>query len=414
MHQHILDVNLALSGLPGGGIEQPRQAWAVLDRVFELSEGKELRSLLTLAIARETQAVQRERQATYQSLQRIRQLWLGTTLLLLLLALALAAYFARSLRQPLGALQAGADALAAGDLTHRVPQDGEHEFARFARSVNRMADELILHRSREAQTRGALEAQVRERTQALQQALERLQDWQGRRHRLLADISHELRTPATVIRGEAEIALRGRPKTWDEQQATLGRIAAAAAQLSGVIEDLLNMARSDVDSWSIKLAPTDPWPLLQAALDHVRALAAQAGVGIDEPAPCETTASLLGDAQRLQQLMLLLLDNAVRYSRPQGRVRVEVTQQTHAHGTPHWCLRVIDHGIGIAPEDLSRVFERGFRSLAARRHCDAGSGLGLSIAWALARQHGGSLNLHSQPGEGTTATLCLPMLSQRA
>jgi signal transduction histidine kinase len=114
----------------------------------------------------------------------------------------------------------------------------------------------------------------------------------------------------------------------------------------------------------------------------------------------------MGDAQRLRQLLLILLDNAVRYSPEGSTVRLRLLP--HAKDSRHNVVEVADDGIGMAAHELPQVFERHFRGEAARRMQPDGSGLGLGIALALARAHGGQLELHSTPGQGTVARLLLP------
>jgi two-component system OmpR family sensor kinase len=114
----------------------------------------------------------------------------------------------------------------------------------------------------------------------------------------------------------------------------------------------------------------------------------------------------MGDAQRLRQLLLILLDNAVRYSSDGGQVRLRLLPPEATY--PQCGVEVADDGIGIAAHELPQVFERHFRGDAARRQRPDGSGLGLAIAQALARAHGGRVELSSTPGQGTVARLLLP------
>jgi two-component system OmpR family sensor kinase len=390
-----------------------REAWDAMAGLFDRSGRYDLRELIAESIARETTAVQRERASADTTLARMRALWIGMALVLALIALGATVYFGQALRRPLDALVRGAQALRQGQLGHRVPLQGRDEFSDVARSMNAMAEELEQHRQRDLAQRHQLEAQVRARTLALHDANESLERTDLRRRQLLADISHELRTPTTAIRGEAEVTLRGQHRAPGEYREALQRIVETSRQLGAVIDDLLAMARSDMETLSLVRVPLDLHTALQDALGRAGALAAQDGIGIR----CELAEAgplmVRGDAQRLSQLLLLLLDNAVRYSHPGGEVQVSV--QAGASDTPWIELRVLDQGIGIPPEELPQVFERHFRGSAARRHRAAGSGLGLPIARALAEAHGGSLVLSSPAGPagtgGTCALLSLPRLS---
>jgi two-component system, OmpR family, sensor kinase len=384
-----------------------RQAWDTLTAVFEQSDGRDLRQIVAASIEREKAAMDRERAAANESLSRMRAWWMGTALALALGALAATVYFGRALRRPLDALSAGAQALQQGQLQHRIDLTGGDEFAEVARSMNAMAEELERHREREVQQRQVLEATVRERTADLHQANESLRRTDVRRRQLLADISHELRTPTTAIRGEAEVTLRGRERPVGEYREALGRIVEVSRQLGTVIDDLLAMARTDMETFSLVRQPVALQTPLLDALSQAAALAGEHGVALRPEGQPAITARVFGDAQRLTQLLMLLLDNAIRYSHPGGvvRWRVDVLGE--------WVeVRVVDEGIGIAPDELPQVFERHFRGEVARRHRASGSGLGLPIARALAQAHGGTLELQSPcnaAGDaGTCALLRLP------
>ena len=385
-------------------------AWTELTRVFNLSQGKDLRSLLADGIARERAAVARERAAADRSLGLVRGFALGATVMIALAATLLALYFARALRRPLDELSAGAEALQRGDLQHRIPDNRHDEFARFATRVNAMTDELAQHRHREAEARQRLEGLVQVRTVELQQALQTLQQVEARRRQLFADISHELRTPTTAIRGEAEIALRGREKPVDEYKASLLRIVDAATHLGIVIDDLLMMARSDIDALALSRAPLNVGEPLRDAIEQAQALGRERDVRVESPLGDTSGVPVLADAQRLRQLFTLLLDNAVRYSHPEGLVQVRTRQVADQEAGLLWELCIADQGIGIDADELPRLFERNFRGTRARLHRADGSGLGLPIAATLARAHGGRIDVNSQPGRGTAITLRLPIL----
>lgn len=391
-----------------------RAAWDALNRLFDLSNGRDLRALLADSMTREAAAVTRERAAADRALRWAHGLWLLLAAVLALAAVAVALVFTQALRRRLKRLDEGAQALQRGELHHRIALAGNDEFAALGRSVDRMAAELAGHREREARARQRLEEVVAARTADLQSALQALQQVDERRRRLFADISHELRTPTTAIRGEAEIALRGRDKPPDDYKAALQRIADASRQLGGVIDDLLTMARSDLETLALRRQPLDLAQPLADALAQGQALAYERGVQVEATAVPAGALPLHGDPLRVRQLLLVLLDNAVRYSHAGGRVHVRVRHADDADGTGWAEVEVRDEGIGIGPDELPRVFDRHFRGEAARRHRADGSGLGLSIAEALATGHGGTLTLCSEPGVGTTATLRLPLATARA
>jgi two-component system, OmpR family, sensor kinase len=392
-----------------------RMGWDTLSEVFEKSEGRDLRELIAQSIQRESAAMQRERQAADATLARIRWLWVGMALSLALLALGATVYFARALRRPIDELVQGAHMLRQGQLQYRVPLDDQDEFSDVARSMNAMAAALEKHQQQETEHRQRLESQVRERTSALHEANQSLQQTDTRRRQLLADISHELRTPTTAIRGEAEITLRGGERPAGQYREALQRIVATSRQLGSVIDDLLAMARSDMETLSMVPKRVDLSKPLADALAQAQALAGERHIQIDAQAMPAQAVYIMGDAQRLCQLLLLLLDNAVRYSHPAGCVNLRWWRSDEE--SPTLVLQVIDHGIGIPAEELHQVFDRHFRGRTARLHRAAGSGLGLPIAKALALAHGGSLTLESPAeeatGQGTRVQLRLPLLPER-
>lgn len=397
---------LSAHPVPAAGNDAPT-LWAAASEHFDMAQGRDLRRLLAESTAREAESVREKRDDTDRAMARMRTLWMAAAATLGALALALALYFARALRRPLAALRDAAVALQRGELEHRIPLQGRDEFALLAGSVNAMAAELSAHREREARTRQELEQQVAARTQQLSDAVQALQAAEERRRRLFADISHELRTPTTVIRGEAEVTLRGRDKPVDEYQGALRRIADTAGQLGRVIDDLLTVARSDIESVDIRRVPLDLGAPLAQAVEQAQALASAHGVTLADADIPLRALPLLGDGQRLRQLLMALLDNAVRYSHPGGAVRVSVQVAGDAPGRAE--VRIEDEGIGLSPEDRTRVFEHRWRSERARRHRADGSGLGLAIAQALARGHDGDVILAPRPGGGAVATLILPL-----
>ncbi len=378
--------------------------WRAINRVFDTSEGQDLRQIVAQTIAHEQSAVDRERAAADSALIRLAGGVLLATTGIAGMAVALAIYFARALRQPLKDLTEGASALQQGQLEHRMKVQGADEFSSVAQTLNAMAEELQAHRMRETQKRYDLEQQVQLRTVELEQALADLQRSDTSRRQLFADISHELRTPTTAILGEAEIALRGQTKSVKEHEESLQRIAKTAKQLSTVISDLLTMSLSDSQSLTIQLQQTNASTLIKDAMEQVQAMAHEKMMTLHWTSLASGDPSICCDGVRICQTLVLLLDNAIRYANVSGQIWL---QTDLAQG--HWIVRIKDDGIGISAEELPRIFERHFRGEQARRHRADGVGLGLSLALALVRAHGGTLELESVLGLGTTAILRLPL-----
>ncbi len=383
-------------------------SWQLANELFDRAEGRDLRLLLADSLDREDVSLGEKRANTDDALAWLRRLWIGFTVALVAAAMLLAFGFARALRRPLVSLTEGAAALREGRLSHRIALDGADEFADVARSMNAMAEELAAHRMRETEARQALEEKVASRTAELSAALTAQKEAEARRRQLFADISHELRTPTTAIRGEAQVTLRAASPSIEEYRDSLRRIEDAARQLGLAIDDLLTMARSDIDALSLRRGRIDLIGVLQDVVSSGEAMARAAGVRLEhEPWPGSLVMN--GDADRLRQLLLTLLDNAVRYSRPGQTVRIEARRSEH--DVPLAEVLISDRGIGMDPRELPMVFERNHRAPNAVRHRSDGSGLGLPIARALARGHGGEITMTSRLEQGTTVTVTLPLSS---
>ncbi len=387
------------------GTGDARSAWASIETVFDKGAGRDLREVLNGRIATETAQLAIKRADADAALRQLNRVSAGMTLFITVTGMALAFTIARAIRRPLQQMAEGARAYEHGRLDHRIPVSRADEFGRFAASINRMAQELSLRREEEANLRTLLEQQVQERTSALEVALSRLRASEGRRLSLLADISHELRTPTTAIRGEAEIALRG-DKDLQDYRASLTRIGQAASQMGSLIDDLLMMSRGENEVLTLAKEPIDIAGPLEEALLSAAAMANQRSISISTEIE-DVEAIVAGDPMRLRQVIALLLDNAIRYS-PEGS-RVEITSGVDG---VRWQLTIRDWGIGIEADALPHVFERAFRGANARLHRPDGTGLGLAIASQLVNAHGGWVTLESEGGaKGTTARLSLPLLT---
>lgn len=381
------------------------QAWQEAADRFDRAEGQDLRTLLQDSMRREAMAVREKRADTDRALFWMRSLWTGSAAALAVAALLLAIHFARVLRRPLRDLSEGARAFRSGQLDHRITTPGRDEFAELAVSINFIAAELADHRRREAQARQVLEEQVQSRTQALRAALAALQAQDTRRRQLFADISHELRTPTTAIRGEAQVTLRGGDRSAAEYREALGRIADTARQLGLVIDDLLTVARQDLDALALERRPLDLRVVIEEVASAGASMGRERGLEV-ECAPCGEPLPVLGDPARLRQALLALVDNALCYSESPGRIRIEVAVVESGSVV---AVTVQDWGIGMDEEELARAFERHHRGARARSHRAEGSGLGLAIADMFVRAHDGVIDLRSALGTGTRATVRLPL-----
>ena len=244
----------------------------------------------------------------------------------------------------------------------------------------------------------------RQAEEALKTALQKLTEINETRSQFFADISHELRTPLTVIRGEAEVTLRGKDKPVVEYKTALERIVLLTNQLNKLVGDLLFLSRSKSGTIEITKRPI---PLLNILLEvhqeaQVLAERKHASVTLHNR---NDTLIVNGDPHRLRQLFMTIIDNAVNYTKPGGAIHVNLASD----GTSAQVV-VADNGIGIPEEDLPHVFQRFYRVKRARHHTvPSGSGLGLPIAKWIAEAHNGTVSIASVLDQGTTVTIELPL-----
>ena len=219
--------------------------------------------------------------------------------------------------------------------------------------------------------------------------------------RFIADAAHELRTPLTLLRADAEVLLRGRERLDEEDAALLEDIVAEAHHMSNLATNLLTLARLDTGSIHREHEVVNLAVLVQEGARRVQAFAEQRGVTVEVESSGD--AYVIGDPVLLEQAMLVLLDNAIKYNRQGGRVIARTAEQDG-----HMFLEVRDTGIGIAAEHLPHLGERFYRVDKARSREAGGTGLGISIAQRIALAHEGQLTLSSVPEQGTIVKLALP------
>ena len=267
--------------------------------------------------------------------------------------------------RPIDAITQTAFAISrADDLDKRIPQVGpQDEVGRLARTFNVMLDRL----------EGVFCGQ----------------------QRFIADISHELRTPLTTIRGNVD--LMRRMKAFDEP--SLDAIQAESDRMARMVGDLLLLAQADAGQ-PIRRERVELDTLMLEVYRQMRPMAQGIELSIGE----EDQAVILGDADRVKQLIINLVDNAIKYTPPGGQVTLGLRC---SNGSA--VLTVADTGLGIPAEDVPHIFERFYRVDKARSRAAGGTGLGLSIVQWIAQAHGGGIEVQSQAGQGTTFTVTLPL-----
>jgi two-component system OmpR family sensor kinase len=372
-----------------------------------------------------------------------------STVVVLALAIVGIAIVRTSLR-PLTEIEQTAQAIAAGDLTRRVPEhDPRTEVGRLGRALNTMLTQI----------ESAFHA--RERSEASARRSEE------RMRQFVADASHELRTPLTAIRGYAEYyrqrggldngshpagepehesarqpahngaapdtapadsaspaapprspgsgdpGLAGRPGgpdplTGPDMDRIMERVEQESSRMGGLVEDMLILARLD-EQRPIEQRPVDLLTLAADAVQDARIVAPSRA--IDLTVGTGTAFLVLGDEGRLRQVISNLMSNALTHT-PDGSpisVRIHAGQQAGNPPVPSAVLEVIDHGPGLTPEQASRVFERFYRADQARDRRTGGSGLGLAIVAGLVAAHDGTVSVDTAPGRGATFRITLPL-----
>ena len=224
------------------------------------------------------------------------------------------------------------------------------------------------------------------------------------RRDFVANVSHELKTPITSIKGYIETLQEGAIREPQEAERFLDILAKQADRLNAIVDDLLSLAKLEQEAEEAKIV-LEPGPLaavLQAAISSCAGQAEAKKISIELACAPDLQARMA--APLLEQAVLNLLDNAIKYSEPERKITVEASRSE-----TEVLIRVRDQGWGIEKEHLPRIFERFYRVDKGRSRKLGGTGLGLSIVKHIALAHGGEVKVESRPGSGSTFTICLPL-----
>jgi signal transduction histidine kinase len=309
--------------------------------------------------------------------------------LIVLTVLGAAGYvLVRNSLRPLTEVETTARAIAAGDLSRRVPEGNERtEVGRLATSLNGML------------------SQIETSFRAQQASEEQARGSETRMRRFVADASHELRTPLTSIRGFAELYRQGAVRSDDDVRRLMERIEAEGARMGLLVEDLLLLARLDQQR-PLTFGPVDLAGITGDAVHDAKAVQPDRPIVLHLDESLTDVPVVRGDEGRLRQVVGNLVTNALTHTPPGTRVTVTVGQ---APDDPDvLVLKVADGGPGMDPADAERAFERFYRADASRTRAAGGTGLGLAIVSSLVAAHGGTVTLDTDLGKGVVVTVRLP------
>lgn len=303
-----------------------------------------------------------------------RALWLFAPLLALLAA-AVGYWVSGRALAPVDRITAEAAAIGAEDLSARLSVPPAHdELRRLSETVNAM--------------------------------LARIEQSVARTTQFTSDASHELRAPLTLIQMAAEHALR-RERPREELAVALETVLRESRRLSQLVDDLLLLARADAGHQQADEAVTDLTQVVSDVVQRAQPLADAKRIAVSLDVN-DAPMLVVGNAALLHRLVLILLDNAIKYTLEGGAVRVAVSRHS-----PDALLEVVDTGVGIHAEDVPRVFDRFWRADKARSRSTSGSGLGLSIAKWIVDASGGTLTVLSVPQSGSRFAVTLPLATPR-
>ena len=222
-----------------------------------------------------------------------------------------------------------------------------------------------------------------------------------RQQQFASDVSHELRTPLSILSGEIEIALK-QDQSREDYQHTLKSAKEETDRLAGLVQNLLLLTRMEQGQQAREGATVDITDLITQVIGLVQQQSKEKHIAV-LVTPAEASVVVAGQEALLRQLLLNMLDNALKYTCENGKITIGLSQDTS-----YGIVKVTDTGVGIAPEHQARIFDRFYRIDAARSETK-GYGLGLAIAQAIVALHHGKIRVHSAVGKGTTFTLYLPL-----
>ena len=311
--------------------------------------------------------------ATLGFLQSVWWQFLLAGVIAAVIALVMARWLARGMTQPLRDMADAAGRMETGDYSTRIYTTTRDEVGQLAAAFNRMSREL--------------------------------ENLDTSRRDLVANVSHELKTPITAIRAHLENLLDG---VEEPDVETLQVMLAQSERLGRLVEQLLDLSKLESGDVPLRRESVALAPLVSRVMSEIEVASSGRDVDVASDLP-EDLPQIEADAERMHQVIFNLVDNAVRFTPEGGAVRIVAQQH---NGSIE--VRVADTGVGIPPEALPRLFERFYRVDPARARDGGGTGIGLAIARSVVEAHGGTIRAESLPGKGSTFTFDLPIASPAA
>ncbi|MZP30705.1 HAMP domain-containing protein [Heliobacterium undosum] len=292
-------------------------------------------------------------------------------------------FLSRSILSPIGKLGRATETIARGNLSARVAIDRRDEFGRLGEAFNRMVGEIEALRKRE-------------------------QKLVLSRQEMVANISHDLRTPLSSIRGYVEGLLDGLAAEPERRQRYLQVIHDKTISMERQIEDLFELSRLEAGHLPMDFVRLHPGEMIADLAESLRYDAEAAGLSLEWKAP-DNLPSLLADPTQIERVVANLVHNAIRHTKPGGRITI-----TAALVDQELLFSVRDTGEGISPDDLPHVFQRLYRGDKSRAKAQGGTGLGLAIAREIIHAHGGRIWAESERRQGSVFYFTLPVILTRA
>jgi signal transduction histidine kinase len=321
----------------------------------------------------------------------------GFLLLGLGMALVASLLVARRVVWPLETLRKGVERIGGGDMNSRLDVKTGDEIELLAEEFNRMAENV-----REAY--GGLEQKVEERTHELAFANERLKELDRLKSDFVSNVSHELRTPLTAIKGAVDLILREVAGPLTEKQIHyLTRVRSNTQHLAGLINDLLDLSKIESGKIEVKSSLVSMGGLVHEVVETLRPIAVEKGIALEAAIP-EQSIMVWADRDKINQVLMNLIGNAIKFTPAHGTVTVSASR----NGDERVQVSVSDTGPGVPPEEKEKIFDKFYQVGEVDGVKPKGTGLGLAICKALVELHGGRIWVESEMNRGSTFYFTLP------